>query len=77
MLREINIYFQRLYDKQAIPEKRLEEARLKSEAKKAGYGVIARQIDFGNGAAKEQTSTPHFHLTAPIDGFTEAINFHI
>lgn len=68
---------QRLYDKQAIPEKRLEEARLKFEARKAGYDVISRQIDFGNGANQEQASTPHFHLTAPIDGFIEEINFHI
>jgi RND family efflux transporter MFP subunit len=68
---------QRLYKKQAIPEKRLEEARLKFEAKKAGYDIIARQIDFGNGASSEQAATPHFHLVAPIDGFIEEINFHI
>lgn len=68
---------QRLYDKQAIPEKRLEEARLRFEAKKAGYEVIAQQIDFGNDGNEGQAATPHFHLTAPIDGFIEEINFHI
>lgn len=67
----------RLYEKQAIPQKRLEEARLKFEAKKAGYDVIARQIDFGNPGNDKDISSPHYHLIAPIDGYIEEIFFHI
>lgn len=68
---------QRLYEQEAIPEKRLEEARLLYEAQKASYDVIASQIDFGNPADKKQGTFPHFHLTAPIDGYVEAVAFHI
>ena len=67
----------RLYEKQAISQKRVEEARLRFEAKKAGYEIIAQQIDFGDAENVEQASSPHFHLVAPIDGFIEEINFHI
>ena len=68
---------QRLYDQQAIPEKRLEEARLLYEAQKASYDVIANQIDFGSPEDDKAAYTPHFHLKSPIDGFVESIHFHI
>jgi len=67
---------QRLFEKQAISQKRLEEAKLRFEAKRAGYEVIAQQVDFG--AAKDgDNNTPHFHLKAPIAGIIEKIHFHL
>lgn len=67
---------QRLFEKQAISQKRLDEAKLRFEAKRAGYDVIAQQVDFGadkNG----DNNTPHFHLKAPIAGVIEEIHFHL
>jgi len=67
---------QRLFEKQAISQKRLDEAKLRFETKKSGFEVIARQVDFGaknNGDA----ALLHFHLTAPIDGVIEEIHFHL
>jgi len=67
---------QRLFEKQAISQKRLDEAKLRFEAKQAGYEVIAQQVDFG--AAKDGgNNTPHFHLKAPIAGVIEEIHFHL
>lgn len=67
---------QRLFEKQAISQRRLDEAKLRFEAKRAGYDVIAQQVDFG--AAKNgDNNTPHFHLKAPIAGVIEAIHFHL
>jgi RND family efflux transporter MFP subunit len=67
---------QRLFEKQAISQKRLDEAKLRFEAKQAGYEVIAQQVDFG--AAKDgDNNTPHFHLKAPIAGIIEEIHFHL
>lgn len=67
---------QRLFEKQAISQKRLDEAKLRFEAKRAGYDVIAQQVDFG--AAKDgDNNTPHFHLKAPIAGVIEEIHFHL
>ncbi|KAA0220227.1 efflux RND transporter periplasmic adaptor subunit [candidate division KSB1 bacterium] len=67
---------QRLFEKQAISQKRLEEAKLRFEAKRAGYEVIAQQVDFG--AEKNgDNNTPHFHLKAPIAGVIEGIHFHL
>ncbi|MCI0695730.1 efflux RND transporter periplasmic adaptor subunit [candidate division KSB1 bacterium] len=67
---------QRLFEKQAISQKRLDEAKLRFEAKRAGYEVIAQQVDFGN-AAGDGGDTPHFHLKAPIAGIIEEIHFHL
>ena len=67
---------QRLFEQQAISQKRLDEAKLRFEAKRAGYDVIAQQVDFG--AAKDgDNNTPHFHLKAPIAGVIEEIHFHL
>ena len=65
---------QRLFEKQAISRKRLEEATLIYEAQKAGFEAIEQQVDFGpvNGAV----SVLHFHVTAPIDGIVDYIHFH-
>ena len=65
---------QRLFEKEAIPEKRLAEARLRFEAMQAGYDVIASQVDFeanGDGSG----GSHHFHLVAPIAGYLEEITF--
>ena len=70
----------RLFEKQAISRKRLHEARLKFEAKKASYDVIARQIEpsqtenDGNGTTMFSGT---FHLKAPITGVIEEIDFHL
>ena len=68
---------QRLYKSGAIPEKRLEAARLTYEAEKAGYSAIEGQVDFDPGqAGGTGTSIPHFHVKSPIDGVVEEIHFH-
>ncbi|NUO83994.1 efflux RND transporter periplasmic adaptor subunit, partial [candidate division KSB1 bacterium] len=67
---------QRLFEKQAISQRRLDEAKLRFEAKRAGYDVIAQQVDFG--AEKNgDNNTPHFHLKAPIAGVIAEIHFHL
>ena len=68
---------QRLFEKQAISQKRLEEARLRFEAKKASYDVIAQQVDFGLMENDGSAAASHFHLKAPIDGVIEDIHFHL
>ena len=68
---------QRLFEKQAIPQKRLDEAKLRFEAKRAGYEVISQQIDFGAAAGNGDVAAFHFHLKAPIDGVIEEIHFHL
>lgn len=67
---------QRLFEKQAISQRRLDEAKLRFEAKRAGYDVIAQQVDFG-GAENDGGDTPHFHLKAPIAGVIAEIHFHL
>ncbi|RIK80640.1 hypothetical protein DCC62_03380 [candidate division KSB1 bacterium] len=67
---------QRLFEKQAISQRRLDEAKLRFEAKRAGYDVIAQQVDFGS-AEDGSNNTPHFHLKAPIAGIIEEIHFHL
>lgn len=67
----------RLFEKQAIPQKRLDEAKLKFEAKKAGYDVTAQQIDFGAAEGDGGVAALHFHLKAPIDGVIAEIHFHL
>lgn len=67
---------QRLFEKQAISQKRLDEAKLRFEAKQAGYEVIAQQVDFGD-AKDGGNNIPHFHLKAPIAGIIEEIHFHL
>jgi len=67
---------QRLFEQQAISQKRLDEAKLRFEAKRAGYEVIAQQVDFG--AAKNgDNNTPRFHLKAPIAGVIAEIHFQL
>lgn len=67
---------QRLFEKQAISQRRLDEAKLRFEAKRAGYDVIAQQVDFGD-AQNGDSNTPHFHLKAPIAGVIAEIHFHL
>jgi len=66
-----------LFEKEAVPQKRLEEARLKYESKKAGFDVIAQQVDFSPLANDDGVSAMHFHLKSPIDGVVEDIHFHV
>ncbi|MFQ5627850.1 MAG: efflux RND transporter periplasmic adaptor subunit [bacterium] len=68
---------QRLFEKQAISQKRLEEAKLRFEAKKASYDVIAQQVDFGPVESDGSEAASHFHLTAPINGVIQDIHFHL
>ncbi len=67
---------QRLFEKKAISQKRLEETKLRFEARKAGYDVVSRQVDFGN-LDKKNGGVLHFHLKPPIDGFIQDIHFHL
>ncbi len=64
----------RLFEKGAIPGKRLEEARLAYDAQRARYEAIAGHVDFG--AEDAGSSVPHYHVKAPIDGIVESILFH-
>ncbi|OGG51766.1 MAG: hypothetical protein A3F84_24285 [Candidatus Handelsmanbacteria bacterium RIFCSPLOWO2_12_FULL_64_10] len=68
---------QRLFEKQAIPRKRLDEARLRFEAKKASYEVIAQQVDFGPVRGDSEAALLHLHLKSPIDGVIGEIHFHL
>lgn len=68
---------QRLFEKQAVPQKRVDEARLKFETKQAGYEVVAQQIDFGATKGIEGVAALHFHLKAPIDGVISEIHFRL
>ena len=68
---------QRLFDRQAVPEKRLEQARLQYQTRKASYDHIARQVDFSADGADGEVTAPHFHIEAPIAGFVEDIHFHL
>lgn len=68
---------QRLYQQAAIPEKRLEKARLLYEAEKASFDVIAGQVDFGDPDDAQHSAVPHFHLKAPTNGYIEAMEFSI
>lgn len=68
---------QRLFDKQAISERRLNEAQLQYEAKKAGYDVLTQQVDSNTNTQEIGASSPHFHLKSPINGVVQSIHFHI
>ena len=65
---------QRLFEKEAISKRRLDEARLRYDAQRASFDVIKQQVDFGKGNG--DMSVLHFHVTAPIDGIVEEIHFH-
>lgn len=67
----------RLFEKQAISQKRLEEAKLRFETRKAGYDVVSRQVDFGNSEKDDGVAAMHFHLKPPIDGNIQEIHFHL
>ncbi len=70
----------RLFENQAISNKRLHTAKLNFEARKASYDVIAQQIELshsendGNGASM---FSGYFRLKTPIEGVIEEINFHL
>ena len=66
---------QRLFEQQAIPKRRMDEAKLKYEARKASYDVIAQQVDFGFGQKHGEIAALYFHLKAPIDGVIEETHF--
>jgi cobalt-zinc-cadmium efflux system membrane fusion protein len=69
---------QRLFEHQAIAEKRLAETRLHYQTRKASYDRIAQQVDFSTEEdAEGDMPTPHFHIEAPIDGFVEEIHVHL
>jgi RND family efflux transporter MFP subunit len=68
---------QRLFEKQAISQKRLEEAKLRFEAKKAGYDVMAQQVDFNTAKNGDGAIAMHYHLKSPIDGVIQEIHFHL
>ncbi len=68
---------QRLFEKKAISQKRLEEAKLRFETKKAGYDVVSRQVDFGTSETDNGVAAMHFHLKPPIDGIIQEIYFHL
>jgi RND family efflux transporter MFP subunit len=68
---------QRLFEKQAISQKRLEEAKLRFEARKAGYDVVSRQVDFGGSGKDDGVAAMHFHLKPPIDGVIQEMHFHL
>lgn len=57
-----------LYEKKAIPEKRLTEAQLDYETKRASYRAIASDVELVN---------DNFTLGSPIDGYVEKINFSL
>ena len=70
----------RLFEKQAISNKRLHTAKLNFEARKASYDVIAQQIELshsendGNGTSM---FSGYFRLKTPIEGGIEEINFNL
>ncbi len=68
---------QRLFEKQAISQKRLEEAKLRFETRKAGYDVVSRQVDLGAQEKDGGVGEIHFHLKPPIDGIIQEIHFHL
>jgi RND family efflux transporter MFP subunit len=68
---------QRLFEKQAISQKRLEEATLRFETRKAGYDVVSRQVDFIASENDDGVATIHYHLKPPIDGIIQEIHFHL
>ena len=68
---------QRLFEKQAISQKRLEEAKLRFETRKAGYEVVSSQVDFGSSEKDDGVAAIHFHLRPPIDGIIQEIHFHL
>ncbi|MEE9169299.1 MAG: efflux RND transporter periplasmic adaptor subunit [bacterium] len=68
---------QRLFAKQAISQKRLEEAKLRFEVRKAGHDVVSSQVDFGSSEKDDGVAAMHFHLKPPIDGIIQEIHFHL
>lgn len=57
-----------LFEKKAIPQKRLDEALLDYESKKASFDAVTSEINYSN---------ENFVLIAPIDGYVEKINFSL
>lgn len=57
-----------LLERKAIPQKRVDEALLDYESKKASFDAVTSEINF----TKE-----NFVLIAPIDGYVEKINFSL
>ncbi|MCZ6820121.1 MAG: efflux RND transporter periplasmic adaptor subunit [Calditrichaeota bacterium] len=68
---------QRLFEKKAISQKRLEETKLRFGTRKAGYDVVSRQIDFGTSEKDDGAVAMHFHLKPPIDGIIQEIHFNL
>lgn len=68
---------QRLYEQKAIPQKRLEEAKLRFETRKASYDVFARQVNFISSDEDDGLSAIHFQLRPPINGIIQEIHFHL
>ena len=65
---------QRLFARQAIAEKRVEQARLYYQARKASYDRVAQQVDF---SSDDSQPSLHYHVEAPIDGYVEEIHVHL
>ncbi len=68
---------QRLFEKQAISQKRLDEARLRFETRKAGYDVVSSQVDFSASEKNAGAAAMHFRLKPPISGIIQEIHFHL
>ena len=68
---------ERLFEKQAVPAKRFNEAKLLFEARKANFDALTKQIDFNINGNDGDNVSIHYYLTAPIDGFVEELHFHI
>ena len=63
---------QRLHERQAAPQRRLEEARLRYETAKAAFDLVAANVDFrANGGAV------HYHVTSPIAGVVDEVDVHL
>ena len=67
---------ERLLARKAIPQKKYDEAKLRYEAKKASYDVIAKQADLDESDPQTDAGF-RYQLTAPIDGYVEEIHFRV
>lgn len=59
---------QNLYEKNAVPQKRLNEAKFEYESKKASYNSLSDQI---------MITETGYSVIAPINGYIEKINFSL
>ncbi|MCF8242658.1 MAG: efflux RND transporter periplasmic adaptor subunit [Melioribacteraceae bacterium] len=59
---------QNLYEKNAVPQKRLNEAKFEYESKKASYNSLSDQI---------KITETGYSVIAPISGYVEKINFNL